>query len=235
MGDGVEMGDGVVPSARRPSPSAYRAGARAVLPLAVAIGVLGVSFGLLATAAGLSPLAAVLMSATTFAGSAQFAAVSILGAGGGVGAAVGAASLLNARYLAMGLALAPTLRGGLWRRLMLAQLVVDESWAVAYVGEGRFSQQRLAGAGLVLLAAHVSSTALGAAGGRVLANPTAWGLDAAFPALFLILLRPHVRQREGLAVAALGGAIALALTPFAPPGMPILAATSAALLGWRSR
>lgn len=215
--------------------SAYWAGARAVSPLAVAIGVLGVLFGYLATSTGLTSVAAVLMSATTFAGSAQFAAVSVLGAGGTVAAAVSAATLLNARYAAMGVALAPALPGGMWKRLLLAQLAVDESWAVAYLGEGRFSRERLVGAGLALYAVHVSSTAAGAAAGNVLGDPAAWGMDAALPALFLVLLWPHVLQREGLVAAALGATIALALTPFAPPGIPILAAASVSLLGLRSR
>jgi 4-azaleucine resistance transporter AzlC len=212
-----------------------REGARAVLPVAFAIGVAGVSFGALAASAGFSPAAAVFMSATTFAGSAQFAAVSVLGAGGSVAAAVGAAALLGARYAAMGVAVAPALRGPAWRRFLLAQLAVDESWAVAYLGEGRFSEQRLIGAALVLLAVHVATTALGAA----LFVPAAgslesFGLDAAFPALFLVLLWPHLRWRSGLAAALLGGAVALLLVPVAPPGIPVLAAACAALLGLRS-
>ena len=213
----------------------WRAGARAVLPLAAAIAVLGVSFGALATAAGLTPAAATVMSATTFAGSAQFAAVSILGAGGAAGAAVATAGLLNARYAATGLALASALRGSLLRRFFVAQLSVDESWAVAYLADGRFSEQRLIGAGAVLFAAHVGSTALGAFAGNLVGDPRAWGLDAAFPALFLVLLSPHLRTREGRMTAALGAAIALVTTPLFPAGLPTLAAAAASLVGARSR
>lgn len=220
---------------REACPSNYWAGARAVAPLAVPIGVLGLLFGYLATSAGFSPLAAVLMSATTFAGSAQFAAVGILGAGGTVAAAVGAAALLNARYAVMGLAAAPALRGRMWKRFLMAQLIVDESWGVAYGGEGRFSCERLVGAGLVLFAVHVSSTAIGAAGGDLLGDPAALGLDAAFPALFVLLLWPHLGKAEGRGAAALGAAVALALIPLTPPGIPILAAASASLLGLRWR
>jgi 4-azaleucine resistance transporter AzlC len=215
--------------------TSWRAGARAVLPLAAAIAVLGVSFGALATAAGLAPAAAVVMSVTTFAGSAQFAAVSILGAGGGPAAAVAAAGLLNARYAATGLAVAPALRGGLWRRFLVAQLTVDESWAVAYLGDGRFSEQRLVGAGLVLFAVHVGSTAVGAIAGDLVGDPRAWGLDAAFPALFLVLASPHLRRADGRITAALGAAIALVMTPFVPAGIPTLAAAAASLVGARSR
>lgn len=220
------------PERRRPE---YWEGARAVLPLAAVIGLLGLPTGLLATSAGLDALAMAVMSATTFAGSAQLAALSVLAAGGGVGAAILAATMLNARYLAMGLAAAPSLGGGLGRRLLAAQLLVDESWAVAHLGQGRFSQERLIGAGLVLYATHLATTTLGAACGRALGDPLALGLDAAFPALFLILLWPQVQERRQLRVALLGAGIALGLTPFTPPGVPILAAAAAAGWAWRSR
>jgi predicted branched-subunit amino acid permease len=210
-------------------------GARAVAPLAVAVAALGVPFGALATAAGLSPLAAVIMSATTFAGSAQFAAVSILGSGGSVAAAVGTAALLNARYTVMGIAIASALPGGVWQRMLFGQLAVDESWAVAWRDGGRFSPERLLGSGLVLYVTHVSSTAIGTVAGNLLADPSQWGLDAAFPALFVVLLWPHLRQHAGLVAAVTGGAIALALTPHTPPGVPTLAAAAASFTGWRLR
>lgn len=212
-----------------------REGARAVLPVALAVVGFGVSFGLLARAAGIGPLAATVMSGTTFAGSAQFAAAGILDAGGAVASAIAAAILLNARYAAIGISVAPVLGGGLLRRLVLAQLVVDESWAIAHLGEGRFDRGRLVGAGLVLYVAWVSSTAVGALGAKVLGDPEAIGLDAAFPALFLALLWPQLKGRRAVAAAGLGAAIALALVPFAPPGVPIIAAASACLIGLGER
>ena len=84
----------------------YRDGFRLILPLMPAIVAFGASFGVLARAAGVDELAAVVMSATTFAGSAQFAVVSVLGAGGTAAAAIGAAVLLNGRYVPMSVAAA---------------------------------------------------------------------------------------------------------------------------------
>jgi len=86
---------------------------------------------------------------------------------------------------------------------------------------------------LLLYVAWVAGTAVGAIGGQALGDPTTLGLDAAFPALFLALLAPQVRRRKPLFVALLGGTIALALTPFTPPGVPIIAASVACLLGVR--
>lgn len=198
-------------------------------PFAVAVLGFGVSFGLLARAVGWGWLAPIVMSATTFAGSAQFAAASILGDSGTVAAAVAAALLLNARYGPIGVSVAPWLGGPWWRRFLHAQLVVDESWAIAARGEGRYDPRILVGAGLLLYTAWVVGTAIGAVGGQALGDPATLGLDAAFPALFLALLVPQVRSRRRLFAALLGATIALVLTPFTPPGVPIIAASTACL------
>lgn len=220
---------------RRPGPGtpSVRDGARQALPLAVAVVAFGISFGVLAEAAGMGSLAPVVMSATTFAGSAQFAVTSVLSAGGGVAAAVLAAVLLNARYGPMGLAAAGAFRGGVARRLAESQLLVDEAWALASRGGGRFERRVLVGAGLVLYAAWVAGTAVGVVAGEALGDPEALGLDAALPALFLALLVPQVRSRRALAAALGGAVIALVLTPLTPPGVPIVAASAACLAGVR--
>jgi 4-azaleucine resistance transporter AzlC len=210
-----------------------RAGARAVAPLTVAVVAFGLSFGVLARAAGMGPVAPVVMSATTFAGSAQFAVASVLAASGGAGAAIAAAILLNARYGPMSIAVGPAFRGPRWRRLFASQLIVDESWALAARGGGRFDVPFLLGAGLVLYPTWVASTAVGALAGDLVGDTERLGLDAAFPALFLALLATQLREHRAPAAAALGGAIALALLAVAPPGVPIVAASVACLLGWR--
>src|SRR5260221_960119 len=119
-----------------------RAGVRAGLPIAVGPLLFGISFGLLAKSSGMGSAASIVFSATTFAGSAQFAAVSVLGAGGSVIAAVVAAVFLNARYAPMSFAAAGVFPGAWWRPLLEAQLLVDESWALAGRG-GRFRRAGL--------------------------------------------------------------------------------------------
>src|SRR5687767_5931417 len=163
-------------------PARIRDGVRAALPLAIAPLLFGASFGLLAVDAGLGAFGAVAMSATTFAGSAQFAAASILEDDGGVLAAIVAALLLNARYVPLSLAVASIFPGSRRRRLLESQLIVDESWALAG-RSGRFEYAILAGAGVLLYVLWVGGTAVGTIVGDVL-DPEAIGLDAAFPALF---------------------------------------------------
>jgi 4-azaleucine resistance transporter AzlC len=197
------------------------------------VAAFGVSYGVLARAAGMGAVAPLVMSATTFAGSAQFAVAAVFAGAGGAAAAIGAALLLNARYAPMSIAAGPSFRGPLWRRLLAAQLIVDESWALAARGAGRFDVSFLVGAGLVLYPTWVGSTALGVLAGDLLGEPERLGLDAAFPALFLALLAVQLRSRRAVAAALLGGTIALALVPIASAGIPILAAGLACLLGWR--
>ena len=215
--------------------SRYRDGVRAALAVAATVWFFGASFGLVARAAGMGVLAPLVMSATTFAGSAQFAVSSILGAGGGAAAAIAAAVLLNARYAPISISVAPLFHGRRLRRLLESQLIVDESWALASRGAGRFDRRILLGAGLLLYVSWVSGTAVGVLAGEALGNPKDLGLDGAFPALFLALLAPQLRAPRAALAAAAGGIIALALIPVTPAGTPIVAASAGCLLGLRRR
>ena len=211
-------------------PNGYGAGVRAIVPLLPAVLAFGASFGVLAQSAGFGAAASLVMSATTFAGSAQFAVVSVLGSGGTVLAAIVAAVLLNARYGPMSLAAVGVFRGGRLRRLLESQLLVDESWALSN-RDGRFHRRMLLGAGATLYVGWNAGTAVGVVAGDRLGDPATLGLDAAFPALFLALLAPLLRSRTAVAAAVLGAGIALVLTPVTPPGVPVIAATAACLVG----
>jgi 4-azaleucine resistance transporter AzlC len=218
-----------VPIARE----SFRLGVRAGVPYAVVGCVLALSFGVLARDAGFSALGALVMSAIVFAGSAQFTVVSILAGGGGMGAAIGAAALMNSRFLPMGAALAPSLSGRALQRAAQGQTVVDASWAMANRGEGRFDRHFLFGASAVQYVTWLGGTAFGAFGGQALGDPKLLGLDVLFPAFFLVLLLGELRDARSRGVALAGGAIALALVPIAPPGVPVLVASAAALVGLR--
>jgi branched chain amino acid efflux pump len=205
------------------------AGARAVAPIAVAVVAFGASFGILARDAGMGVAAPIVMSFTTFAGSAQFAVASVLDDGGALAAAIAAAVLLNLRYLAIGVSVAPSLRGSAARRLAEAQLAVDESWAVSQ-RDGRVDRDRLVGAGIVLMLAWCAGTIGGVLGGSALGDPEDYGLDAMFPALFLALLVGQLDGPRARAAAVAGALIALALTPLVPPGVPLVAAAAGAVI-----
>jgi 4-azaleucine resistance transporter AzlC len=207
-----------------------RRGIRAGIAPALATFVVGVSFGVLAEPV-IGAVAAIAMSFIVYAGSAQFAAVSTLAAGGGPGAAVIAGLLMNARFLPMGIAAAPALRGGRLRRAAEGQTVIDASWAIASDGRGNFDRELLIGATIPQAIGWWAGTALGAYGGTLLGDPDRFGLDAIFPAFFLVLLVNELRHGRAVVAAAIAMALTLALTPHVPPGVPVVAASVAALLG----
>jgi 4-azaleucine resistance transporter AzlC len=211
-----------------------RRGLKAGVAFALPTLAIGMSFGVLAEPV-MGAAAAIAMSLLVFAGAAQFASVSILAAGGGLASAVSAGLLVNARFLPMGLAVAPALRGGPVRRAAEAQGMIDASWALANRGDGTFDRELMLGATIPQAAAWWAGTAIGALGGALLGDPATLGLDAMFPAFYLALLAEEMRDRAALSSALLGAGIALALVPFAPPGIPVVAASAAALLGLRSR
>jgi len=214
-------------------PPTYRDGVRAGLGFVLPTIAVATSFGVLAEPV-IGAIPAIVMSVIVYAGSAQVAALTVLAGGGGAGAAVTAGLLMNTRFLPMGLALGPSLPGGAALRALQGQAVVDPSWALANRGGGRFDRRLLIGSTIPQFVAWVSGTAVGVFAGDVIGDPATLGLDALFPAFYLALLVQELRGRRPLVAALLGAAIAIALLPFAPPGLPVIAATSAALIAlWR--
>jgi 4-azaleucine resistance transporter AzlC len=193
--------------------------------IGVAVGVYGISFGVLAVASGLSPAQACVMSMLVFTGASQFAFVGVLAGGSGALAAMGPAVMLAVRNAAYGLSLASILPPRLRDRALAAHLVIDETTAMAR------SQPDPERARSAFLATGVSvwifwnlGTLVGALAGGGIGDPKTLGLDAMFPAAFLALLAPQLR-RPGAPVAAIAGiVVALALVPFAPAGVPVVAA-----------
>jgi predicted branched-subunit amino acid permease len=185
----------------------------------------GLAFGVSCTRAGLSWVQALGFSSLVFTGGSQFAAVGVLGDGGGAAAAIGAGLLLSVRSLVYGLVMAPTLTGRLRFRALASQLMIDESVAVGTAHDEHRARRigYLAGGLAVFLFWNVSTMvgalAFGSSGDLI----ETWGLDATVPAAFAALVWPRLRVRETRSVALVGALIALVLVPIAPPGIPIVA------------
>jgi 4-azaleucine resistance transporter AzlC len=213
--------------------SNLRAGVRAGLPFVLPTIALGISFGVLARPV-MGPVAPVVMSICVFSGAAQFAALSVLVAGGGAVAAIAAGMLMNARWLPMGFAVGPSLPGGPLARAIQGQAVVDASFVIASRRDGTFDRGLLIGATLPQGTSWIAGTVIGVLAGPVLGDPQQLGLDAVFVAFYLALVvEEAAHSRRAIASAVGGAAIALALMPFAPPGVPIIVASLAALIGLR--
>jgi 4-azaleucine resistance transporter AzlC len=203
---------------------------RDALAIGVAVGVFGVTFGVLAVSAGLSALQAQAMSLLVFTGASQFAAVGVIDSGGTPAAALGSALLLAARNGMYGLALGRTVTGGRLRRLLAAQLVIDESAAMAAAQtEPATAERAFFLTGLSVFVFWNLGTLLGAVGGNAIGDPETFGLDAAFPAGFVALMAPALRRRPGAVAAAGGALVALVTVPLLPAGAPILVASVAVI------
>jgi 4-azaleucine resistance transporter AzlC len=217
-----------MPPIDAPPAERRRAGIRKGLPFGAAVFATALSFGVIAEPV-MGKVAPIVMSVIVFSGSAQFGALAVLKAGGTALAAIAAGTMLNARFLAMGIALAPSLSGRARRRAGFGATVVDSSWAAASRGDGTFDPHYLLGVTIPQYPLWVLGTIVGVFAGSSLGDPKSLGLDALFPAFFVGLLYEEARDRPRLVAAAGGAVIALALVPFVPAGIPILAAGLAAV------
>jgi len=211
----------------------FRAGdhRRDGLLLGAAVGIFGVTFGVLASASGVSAFKATTMSLLVFTGASQFAAVGIVSSGGEPLSALGTALLLAARNGVYSLTIAETLpRNGL-KRLIAAQLVIDETAAMSKAQPvPEVSQEVFWVTGISVFVFWNAGTLLGVFAGQVVGDPLSWGLDAAFPAGFLALLLPHLSDRKKRLAALLGALIAVISIPILPQGLPVLAAALGAVV-----
>jgi predicted branched-subunit amino acid permease len=203
---------------------------RDAVAVGVATGAYGLSFGGLSGGAGLSLAQTAALSLLMCTGASQFALVGIVGAGGGAATAATTAILLGSRNAFYGLRLAGVVRARGLRRLLAAQLVIDEAAAMA-VAQDEPDSARLAfwATGASVFVMWNLATLAGAVGAQVLASPQALGLDAAAPAAFLALLAPRLRDGDAWAIALASGLAAVVVTPLLPAGMAVLAAALGAV------
>jgi 4-azaleucine resistance transporter AzlC len=198
---------------------------RNAVSIGVATAVYAVSFGVLSVAAGFSVAQTCVMSMACFTGASQLTFVSVIGAGGGVAGALPPALLLAGRNALYAVSLKGVVSGTTPKRALRAQVVVDETTAMAHAQPTLAAKRRAFDLTAVcLFTAWNLGTLVGAVAGRGLGNPRDYGLDAVFPAVFLALLAPQLRGPEGMRAAVAGAVIALALVPIAPAGLPIIAA-----------
>ena len=200
---------------------------RDAVGIGVAVGAYGLSFGAAAVTAGLSTAQACALSLLLFTGASQFALVGVLGAGGGAVASIAGALLLGSRNTLYAVRLGTLLPVRGPRRLLAAQLTIDETAGMATAAPSGLAGTAFWATGASVYVMWNLATLLGAVGAARLGDPAALGLDAAVPAAFLALLALQVRARDILAVGVVGALIAAAAIPLTPPGVPVLLAALA--------
>ena len=204
---------------------------RTAFSVAFTVGLYGAAFGAAGVTAGFSILQTCLLSILLFSGASQFAVVGIMGAGGAAISAIATATLLGFRNTLYGLQMAPILKVKGIKRVLAAQITIDESTAVATLQDNDEDRKRgfyLTGIGVYVF--WNLFTFLGALGASAIGDPSVWGLDAAVPAAFLGLIWPRIKNKVQFLVSGIAIAWALLLTPVTPAGIPIITTVILAII-----
>lgn len=205
---------------------------RNAIGVGLATGVYGISFGALAVTSGFSFAQTQVLSLGLFSGASQFAVVGIMGAGGGAVAAIATSSLLGFRNGLYALSIANILKLKGFKKVIASQLTIDESTAMSVANNDDEEMSRWAfwATGISVFVFWNIATAIGAFGASFVADPKSLGLDAAVGAAFLALLWPRLVNKQIRVVGILAGLLALGLTPFVQPGIPVLASVLIAIV-----
>ncbi len=208
---------------------------RTALSVAFTVGLYGAAFGAAGITANFSILQTCLLSLLLFSGASQFAVVGIMGAGGAAISAIATATLLGFRNALYGVQIAPILKVTGIKRILAAQITIDESTAVATLQDNDADRKRgfyLTGIGVYIF--WNLFTFLGALGASKIGNPSVWGLDAAVPAAFCGLVWPRLKDKRQFIISGSAIGLALLLTPIAPAGVPIITTVILAVIfGWK--
>lgn len=207
--------------------------------VAIPVGMYGAAFGAAGVAAGLTIWQTSALSLLLFSGASQFAIVGVIGAGGTVLAAILAGVLLGLRNGFYALRMAPLLKTSGVKRILASHITIDESTLVALAGDQNDLERVRKGfwfTGLGVFFFWNLFTLIGALGASLLDDPSKWGLDSAVPAAFLALLWPQLTTARLRVIAMIAMVLALALSPFLSPGLPIISVVIIAFIaGWRSK
>lgn len=201
----------------------FWAGVRAELPILLGVSPFGLIYGVLTHSVGLPPLLALAMSSIVFAGSAQFVAAQLIGAGAPGLIMVLTVAIVNVRHVLYSASIAPYVRplSRLWR-FVLAYLLTDEAYAVAIVHYTKTEEQSIRadnpdlykyrhwyflGAGLALWSTWQMTSAIGILLGAQV--PDSWALDFALPLTFIALVVPALKDRPAVGAAIAAGVVAV--------------------------
>ena len=204
------------------------------ISVGVAVGAAGAAFGAVAVASHFSVLQACLLSLLLFSGASQFALSTIMASGGNPWSAIVTGAFLGSRNGLYGIRIAGLLQNRGWRRVLAAQITIDESTGMA-IAQENIEDSRIAfwytGFGVYFF--WNLFTLLGALGAKAIGNAAAWGLDVASPSIFVAVLWPRLRERKPQVIAVIAIIWALAITRFVPVGVPILTTVFIAIFaGW---
>jgi len=204
-------------------------------PFIFVSGPFGLLFGVLAAEAGLKLVETMTLTATVFAGAAQFTALQLMKVDTPTLIVIASALTVNLRMAMYSASLTPFMGAApLWQRALAAYLMVDQSYALSIVKfetEPKLTvPQRMGyffGSVAPVAVAWNLMTLLGAqVGGRI---PDSFALDFAMPIAFLAMVTPMLRTPAHLVAAGVSIAIAL-LAAGLPYNLGLIVAGIAAMM-----
>jgi predicted branched-subunit amino acid permease len=198
------------------------------LSVGLATGVYGISFGALSVTAGFDIWQTIALSVLMFSGGSQFAFVAV--GFTDLAAAVTSAWLVGVRNGFYALSLAPVLETKGVRKILAAQLSIDETAAVSASRESLDEQRK--GFWLTGISVFVFwnlATILGALLGQQVGDPQTFGLDAAAAAALFALVWPRIQKSTGAIVAATAVTGSALFSMVLPSGPPVLLAALCAV------
>jgi 4-azaleucine resistance transporter AzlC len=216
---------------------AFRSGLVASLPLVPSVFVYATVFGGLAVQAGLRPVEAWAMSLFVFAGASQFVAVPMIAAGVSPLVVIVTTYVVNMRHYLMAATLAPSFRAfpRAWL-LPVAHGINDESFAIATARRSPPDPWTFIGSVVAIMGAFFAGVPVGTELGGLVRDPERWGLDFAFPAVFLSLVAVQLRRRADWLVAVAAASLGIAIATLVPgnwhvvlAGLTVSAAAAAVL------
>jgi predicted branched-subunit amino acid permease len=192
---------------------AFMHGVRALLPLTPGVIPFRLLTGIMAIKFGMSPFTAMSMTLLFYSGSAQMAALQLLGTGVLPVTVVVTALVINLRFVMYSASLAPYMHAMPRRKLWpLTYMLSDQSYALSAMEYssgrmGRFAHHYHAGTASVMWLCWQLSVLAGVCMGKGI--PESWSLSFTIPLSFLALLVPGLRGLATLGAALVGGAIAI--------------------------
>lgn len=169
----------------------------------IAMGYFAVAFalGIAAKKAGMSAVQAGLMSILMLASAGQYAAITVIAAGGGYLQMAVTTLIVNLRYLLMSCALSQKVDSNLKmrHRLLLSYPVTDEIFGIAMSTEGRLNPFYNYGAAFVAAPGWTLGAFLGAAVGAVLPASVSNALGVALYGMFLAIIIPPAKKNKVIA------------------------------------
>ena len=202
-----------------------REGVVLTLALVPSVFVYATVFGGLAVQAGLHAVEVLAMSVLVFAGASQFVAVPMIAGGASPLSVIFTTYVVNMRHYLMAATLAPSFGAFSRRRLaLIAHVVNDESFAVAVSRSRPPDAAIFLGSAAAIFVAFVGGVTVGTLIGGLVAAPERYGLDFAFPAVFLALVATQLRHRRDWLVAVGSALVALAIAVRLPGNWHIVIA-----------